>query len=94
MLEPILKGIGLKKTFCVGESTINVIDGLDIAIRPQEITAVIGPSGTGKSTLLYVLSGLEKPEQGHVLLDGQDIYTMSDDKLSNLRASTFGFIFQ
>lgn len=94
MVEPILKGVGLKKTYQVGENPITVISNLDIAIRPQEITAVIGPSGTGKSTLLYVLSGLEKPEQGHVFLDGQDIYTMSDEKLSNLRASTFGFIFQ
>jgi len=94
MQEAVLKGTSLKKTFHVGESAITVIEDLDIAITPREITAFIGPSGTGKSTLLYMLSGLEKPEQGKVLFDEQDIYTMSDEKLSTLRAQSFGFIFQ
>lgn len=94
MQQPILEGIGLRKAYRVGENPIVVFNGLDIGISPQEIAAVVGPSGTGKSTLLYVLSGLEKPEQGKVLLDGQDVYAMSDEKRSNLRASTFGFIFQ
>ncbi len=94
MLSPILEGTGLRRSYQVGDSQIIVIDELDIAIRPQEITAVVGPSGTGKSTLLYLLSGLEEPERGQVLFEGQDIYKLSDEKRSDLRASTFGFIFQ
>lgn len=93
-MEPILQGKGLTKTYRLGESCINVLDDLDISLGPSEFTAVVGPSGTGKSTLLYVLSGLEPPEQGTVLLKGEDIYSLSDERRSHLRASTFGFIFQ
>lgn len=93
-MEPVLQGKSLKKAYKVGENAINVLDDLDIAICPSEFISVVGPSGTGKSTLLYILSGLEKPDQGIVLLDGQDIYVLSDEERSRLRASTFGFIFQ
>ncbi len=93
-MESILQGRGLTKTYRIGESRINVLDNLDISLGSSEFTAVVGPSGTGKSTLLYVLSGLEPPEQGTVLLNGESIYTLSDERRSHLRASTFGFIFQ
>lgn len=92
--EPILQGNGISKSYQVGDSEITVIHELDIAIKPRELVAVVGPSGTGKSTLLYLLSGLEEPDRGQVLFEGQDIYSLSDEKRSNLRAATFGFIFQ
>lgn len=92
--EPILVGSSISKSYRVGDSQITVINELDIAIKPQEMVAVVGPSGTGKSTLLYLLSGLEESEEGQVYFEGQDIYRLSDEKRSNLRATTFGFIFQ
>ena len=92
--EPILAGNGISKSYQVGDSQTTVIDEFDIAVRPEEIVVVVGPSGTGKSTLLYLLSGLEEPERGQVLFKGQDIYRLPDEKRSSLRATNFGFIFQ
>lgn len=92
--DPVLCGKALTKSYHVGDRPITVLHNLDIAITQGEISAVLGPSGTGKSTLLYVLSGLERPDQGQVLLDDKDIYAMPDELLSNIRITTFGFIFQ
>lgn len=93
-MEPILEARGIRKEYKVADKSIAVLDSVDISVGASEFLAVVGASGTGKSTLLYVLSGLEPPERGTVLLDGANIYTMSDDRRSHLRASTFGFIFQ
>jgi len=91
---PLLEGKGLKKTYQVGNSPLTVMQGFNIAISRDEVVAIVGPSGTGKSTLLYVLSGLEQPDEGQVLLEGADIYQLGDARRSHLRATTFGFIFQ
>jgi len=90
----MLVGMELKKSYEVGGLPIPVLDGVNMDVQSKEVSAVVGPSGTGKSTLLYVLAGLEKPDQGKVLLDDQDLYSLSDAKLSRLRAETFGFVFQ
>ncbi len=94
MSTPLLEGKGLKKTYQVGNSPLTVMQGFSIAISRDEVVAIVGPSGTGKSTLLYVLSGLEQPDEGQVLLEGADIYQLGDAKRSHLRATAFGFIFQ
>lgn len=94
MSTPLLEGRRLKKAYQVGNSPLTVMQGFNIAISPDEVVAIVGPSGTGKSTLLYVLSGLEQPDEGQVLLEGADIYELGDAKRSHLRATTFGFIFQ
>lgn len=90
----MLEGRSLKKTYQVGNSPLTVMQGFNVAISRDEVVAIVGPSGTGKSTLLYVLSGLEQPDEGQVLLEGADIYMLGDAKRSHLRATTFGFIFQ
>lgn len=90
----MLEGRSLKKTYQVGNSPLTVMQGFSIAVSRDEVVAIVGPSGTGKSTLLYVLSGLEQPDEGQVLLEGADIYQLGDAKRSHLRATTFGFIFQ
>lgn len=94
MTTPILEGRNLKKTFQVGNGSLTVMHGFDISINQDEVVAIVGPSGTGKSTLLYVLSGLEQPDEGQVLLDGADIYELGDFQRSRLRVTNFGFIFQ
>lgn len=94
MNQSILIGNGLTKTYQVGGRQLTVIKDFDIAVNQNEVTAIVGPSGTGKSTLLYLLSGLEPPDSGRVLLAGKDIYRLSDTVRSRLRATSFGFIFQ
>jgi putative ABC transport system ATP-binding protein len=67
---------------------------IDIDVRENEFLGILGPSGSGKSSLLYLLSGLKIPTSGQILFDGSDLSRMSDDERSHLRITQFGFVFQ
>lgn len=90
----MLKVIDIKKIYGKGENEINAVDGITLEIEPHKFSAIIGQSGSGKSTLLHCMAGLDKPTLGNVFMDNLDLYTLSDEKLSNLRSKEFGFIFQ
>ncbi|HBF4286135.1 ABC transporter ATP-binding protein [Clostridioides difficile] len=90
----MLKVIDIKKIYGKGENEIKAVDGITLEIEPHKFSAIIGQSGSGKSTLLHCMAGLDKPNLGNVFMDNLDLYTLSDDKLSNLRSKEFGFIFQ
>jgi len=84
----------LHRSYSIGHKTIEVLHGLDLHIRKGEHVFLCGPSGAGKTTLMYTLAGLEEPQQGRVLVDGEDIYALSLRKRSLFRNRTMGFIFQ
>lgn len=67
---------------------------IDIDVRENEFLGILGPSGSGKSSLLYLLSGLKIPTSGQIHFDGADLSQMSDDERSHLRITQFGFVFQ
>lgn len=67
---------------------------IDLTIQAGEFLGILGPSGSGKSSLLYLLSGLKQPTSGSVLFDGQPLSNLSDDHRSHLRKQDFGFVFQ
>jgi putative ABC transport system ATP-binding protein len=67
---------------------------IHLEVQPNEFLGILGPSGSGKSSLLYLLSGLKTPSNGRVLFQGQDIGQMSDEERSRLRLREFGFVFQ
>jgi putative ABC transport system ATP-binding protein len=71
-----------------------VLDGLGLAVEPGTVVAVVGESGTGKSTLLNLIGGLELPDAGCVLVDGTDLGTLDDDARTRLRCRAIGFVFQ
>src|SRR5580692_9199837 len=80
---------GLRKSF--GEQT--VLDGIDFQLESGQVTCVLGRSGTGKSVLLRLMIGIEKPDAGSICLDGQDIATASENELNDARKKV-GFLFQ
>ena len=90
----ILKVKDLKKIYGKYENEVRALDGIDLDIEPHNFTAIVGASGSGKSTLLHCVAGLDKPTLGNVYLDDVDLYTLNDDKLSEIRRQEFGFIFQ
>lgn len=90
----ILKVKDLKKIYGKYENEVRALDGIDLEIEPHKFTAIVGASGSGKSTLLHCVAGLDKPTLGNVYLDDVDLYTLNDDKLSEIRRQEFGFIFQ
>lgn len=89
-----IKVINLVKEFGDKENRVKVLDNINIEISKGEFVSLMGPSGSGKSTLLYLVSGLDKPTKGKVLICNKDISKLSDDKMSKLRRSDIGFVFQ
>ncbi len=77
-----------------GTVPVTLVEDIDLAIEPGELVAITGPSGSGKSSLLYVLGLLDKPTQGEVLINGAPTVDLSDDELAAMRLADIGFIFQ
>lgn len=90
----ILECRQLTKRYVQGELNVEVLKGVNLAINEGERVAIMGASGSGKSTLMHLLGGLEKPSSGSVILDGNDLNKISASKLSQVRNSSLGFIYQ
>lgn len=90
----ILKTVELAKTYGSGDTSVEALKKTDIVIGEGEFVAVTGPSGSGKSTLLHLLGGLDRPTSGRVMIDGKNIYSLSETELSIFRRRKVGFIFQ
>ena len=84
----------LHRSYSIGRKTVEVLHGLDLHIAPRERVFLCGPSGAGKTTLMYTLAGLEPPQQGSVHIDGQDVYALSMRRRALFRNKMMGFIFQ
>ena len=92
--EPLLVAEQVRKVYRTGEIEVEALAGLDLTVHRGELVAVMGPSGSGKTTLLNCLSGLDDIDGGRVLVDGQDLFAMSDARRTSHRARSMGFIFQ
>jgi len=77
-----------------GDPPVEALRGVSLAIMPGELVAIVGPSGSGKSTLLHVAGTLERPTAGSVAIDGYDVATLPDARVSGIRARRIGFVFQ
>ncbi|GEL99566.1 ABC transporter ATP-binding protein [Cellulomonas terrae] len=84
----------LVKVYGAGETSVRALDGVDVELVRGELTAIMGPSGSGKSTLMHCLAGLDRPTSGTVVVDGQTVSSMSERKLTALRRTRIGFVFQ
>ncbi|MBK1829496.1 ABC transporter ATP-binding protein [Verrucomicrobiaceae bacterium R5-34] len=84
----------LHRGYSVGKKRVEVLHGINLEIRRGEKVFLCGPSGAGKTTLMYILAGLERPEQGRVLVDGVDLYAQTRRKQAKLRNQCMSYIFQ
>ncbi len=94
MSDAVLELRNVKQTFHQGEVSLEVLLGINLSIAAGEIVALVGPSGAGKSTLLQIAGLLEKSEAGQVLVLGEDATSLSDDKRTQVRRDTLGFVYQ
>ncbi len=92
--EQILTAMGIERTFVTGATILPVLTGLSITMRSGEITTVTGASGVGKSTLLHILGGLDRPNHGEVRIKGVLLNDQSQKALARLRNDKVGFVFQ
>ena len=98
-MKPIIEtaaveGRHIIKNFRLGDTVTEVLRDVSLQVMPGEFVSIMGPSGSGKSTLLYILGGLDTPTGGRVLLNGTDISSFGDQKMSSLRRRNIGFVFQ
>ena len=90
----ILEVQNLCKTYGKGEAEVRALDHVSFSVGKGEFIAIVGESGSGKSTLLNVVGALDNPTSGKVLIDGKDIFSMPEKKLTVFRRQNIGFIFQ
>ena len=94
MSESFLSARSLRKSYIIGKRTLEVLRGVDIEINRGDFVALRGASGTGKSTLLHLLGGLDTPNAGEIFFDGQNVSHFSDSELTHFRNRRVGFVFQ
>lgn len=94
MTEPIILCENLVKIYKVADLEVQALQGLDLAVQPGELLGIVGASGSGKSSLLNILGGLDRPTAGRVWVDGHDLLRMSGHALNSYRRHTVGFVWQ
>ena len=92
--QPVIQVKNLYKIFRVGDEKVRALNGVDLTIYKGEFCAIVGTSGSGKSTMLNMLAGLEKPTKGEVVVAGQHLENMTENQLVKFRREKVGFIFQ
>ena len=92
--KEIIRLTGVSKIYHMGDTTVRAVDGIDVCISEGDFVAIMGPSGSGKSTSMNLVGSLDMPSMGKILLDGEDISTLTESDLAQIRGKKIGFIFQ
>jgi putative ABC transport system ATP-binding protein len=79
---PLIRVDNVHKSFLMGKEAVQALRGVTLDVMPGEMVCLMGPSGSGKTTLLNIIGGLEEPSRGHVIVDGENIVALSEDRLS------------
>ena len=91
---PLIEMTDIKKDYYLGETVVHALKGIDMTIDKGEFVAVWGPSGSGKTTLLNLVGAIDEPSKGKLFIEGQEVAILSDNRRTDLRNSSIGFIFQ
>ena len=93
-MKPLIEFRDLNKYYQMGETTVRAVDGISMQIMQGEFVAIVGQSGSGKSTCMNIIGCLDIPTSGHYILGGDDVSALDDDALADIRNKMIGFIFQ
>src|SRR6266446_9748896 len=92
--RPVIQLDHIHKTYTMGDVDVHALRGVSLTIREGEFVAIMGASGSGKSTTMNIIGCLDQPTRGHYILDGQDVSEMSKDERADIRCQKIGFVFQ
>jgi len=93
-MDSVLVARNIEKSYSNRRNKLRVLKGIDLSVECGKAVFIVGPSGAGKSTLLHILGGLDKPDKGTVILNGADIYSLTDSRRADIRNNKIGFVFQ
>ena len=93
-MNNLIRVVDLYKSYYDGLTELPVLKGVDLAVKKAQIVAIVGASGVGKSTLLHLLGGLDRPTEGEVFYEGENIFALNDQELDRFRNEEIGFVFQ
>jgi putative ABC transport system ATP-binding protein len=93
-MTSVIELTNVVKTYTMGDTTFNALDGITVAIQKGDFAAIIGPSGSGKSTLMHIIGILDRPTSGKVILDAHDVSTLTEKEAAIERNKNLGFVFQ
>jgi len=93
-MTAILEAQEVKKSYRMGKVVVPALRGVSFDVKEGAFLAIFGPSGSGKSTLLHVMGGLDRPDEGEVLIDNVNLFKLGSDELAEVRLSKIGFVFQ
>ena len=94
MDNAVVQARGIVRTYSSGAEAVHALRGVDLSVAAGEFLAITGPSGSGKSTLLHVIGGLDRPDEGTVVLEGRDMSSLPDEELALVRRRHLGFVLQ
>jgi putative ABC transport system ATP-binding protein len=94
MAAPIIVVDNVHKSYLMGKEAVPALRGVSFEVERREFVCLMGPSGSGKTTLLNIVGGLDEPSRGHVIVDGENLVGLSENRLARLRLDKMGFIFQ
>jgi putative ABC transport system ATP-binding protein len=92
--RPVIELEGIHKTYTMGDVEVHALRGVSLTIRQGEFVAIMGASGSGKSTTMNIIGCLDRPTKGRYILDGEDVSAMSKDERADIRSQKLGFVFQ
>ena len=94
MAEPIIIVDEIHKAYLMGKEAVPALRGVSLVVHRGEFVCLMGPSGSGKTTLLNIIGGLDESSRGHVIVEGENLVSMTENELASLRLDKMGFIFQ
>ncbi len=92
--EPVVQVKDVVKEFAVGGNRVTILKGISFQVKKGEFVSIVGPSGNGKSTLLNMVTGIDRPTSGEIIVTGRQVHKMSEDQLAGWRGENLGIIFQ
>ncbi len=92
--QPIIEIRDVVKSFPLGDSEVTILKGISFSVKPGEFVSIVGPSGNGKSTLLNMVTGIDRPSSGEIVVTGKPVHKMSENQLAGWRGQNLGIIFQ